>query len=542
MITIQDLEKMMASGQYNEIIKCHHDQDFQKIIIILRAYRSLGRTEDALKLLPQARNIASNELEYIEVDVIEAYTCWQQGDYRSADKILGKHIQQIESKEKSEDTHTLKVVADYYHLLNSVRNNWVEYKKSFDYINKSIEVREKLGDKSSLARCYNNLGVKHKYLGDLDNALIAFEKSLTISQEVGNVLNEAFAIANINELNFVSNEKSMFYDNYKKLENIYKTSPENNLIKMIYSYNKAVYLKQQANFEDWLEATQLFNSLIEGEVLHVQYYVNSMYHLAEMYIEEMRVMKNEKLLGKIHSIINKLLIFGFDHRISSVLIYAKLFQSQYLFLTGKVEEAKKLLFDISMESIDNGELYINSIVSKELDNVLQQEDDILSLLNANILEKLDIVHFDTTFKDTLGIYPKKNDVIEVPILFLILNDVGVELFSKKLTDYRISDNQMSKFYEAINSFLFNAFRYDTGYVERIDMDRYIVVIKKIKELFFVYIVTGNTALTINRINLLCFEMKNTLDQICSNLNYYNILRDDVEKFELAIIDVFQDIL
>ena len=60
-----------------------------------------------------------------------------------------------------------------------------EWDKALEFFEKSLELKEELGDMRGISSSYNNLGLLYKDKGEWDKALEFYEKSLEINQELG---------------------------------------------------------------------------------------------------------------------------------------------------------------------------------------------------------------------------------------------------------------------------------------------------------------------------------------------------------------------
>ena len=91
-----------------------------------------------------------------------------------------------------------------------------EWDKALEFYEKSLEIKEELGDKHGISSSYNNLGSLYSDKGEWDKALEFYEKSLEIKEELGDKQGISITFSNLGELNL----KSGNWDTAKKyLEN-----------------------------------------------------------------------------------------------------------------------------------------------------------------------------------------------------------------------------------------------------------------------------------------------------------------------------------
>jgi CHAT domain-containing protein/tetratricopeptide (TPR) repeat protein len=72
------------------------------------------------------------------------------------------------------------------------------YKESFDYLLPAIGVWPSLGKPFREGEAYNNLGFAYEMMGDIDSAVVAYEKALTLYKEARAVTKDGEGVADIN--------------------------------------------------------------------------------------------------------------------------------------------------------------------------------------------------------------------------------------------------------------------------------------------------------------------------------------------------------
>ena len=73
--------------------------------------------------------------------------------------------------------------------------------KALDYLERSIGIKEEMGNKSSLGRGLSNLGVLYQNeKGYYDKAMVYYERSLAISEELGDKDQIGLCLANIGSI------------------------------------------------------------------------------------------------------------------------------------------------------------------------------------------------------------------------------------------------------------------------------------------------------------------------------------------------------
>lgn len=124
---------------------------------------------------------------------------WNNLGYLSSQK--GNFTQALEHYEKSlqlrESIGDFKGIANSLNSMGLSNRNLGEYSKALELYQKSLTFQEKTGNKKSLANTLNNIGLLLSDQGDYRASLEYYEKSLKIQREIGNKSGEALTLNNI---------------------------------------------------------------------------------------------------------------------------------------------------------------------------------------------------------------------------------------------------------------------------------------------------------------------------------------------------------
>ena len=75
-----------------------------------------------------------------------------------------------------------------------------DYDRALSYLEKSLAIREQIGDKSGMGATLNNISTAYHAKGDTNRALSYLEKSLAISAEINDVAGLCASLFNIGHL------------------------------------------------------------------------------------------------------------------------------------------------------------------------------------------------------------------------------------------------------------------------------------------------------------------------------------------------------
>ncbi len=149
----------------------------------------------------EVRRVLEESLDFFKDEEMIAAICNNLGTIVDRlgewDKAIEYYEKSLKIKEKLGD---FQGMAQTYNNLGLVYKDKSEWDKAIGYYEKSLEISEKLGDFQDMALTYINLGTVYKDKSEWDKAIEYYEKSLEISEKLGDFQNMALAkygIANI---------------------------------------------------------------------------------------------------------------------------------------------------------------------------------------------------------------------------------------------------------------------------------------------------------------------------------------------------------
>jgi len=125
------------------------------------------------------------------------------------DKIIAGYNQQIESLAQkvlstnpsaSEEKICKKFLANAIHRKGNIYFNQGEYVKALESYNKSLQLREELGDKKGISRSLNNMGTIYFTQGDYIKALEYQNKSYQLSESLGDKIGISSSLQNFGNI------------------------------------------------------------------------------------------------------------------------------------------------------------------------------------------------------------------------------------------------------------------------------------------------------------------------------------------------------
>lgn len=193
----------------------------------------------------------------------------------------------------------LKVQATCYNNVGFILNRKGESEQAAEYYERSLVITEKIGDKNLIALAYNNLGALNLSLGDVPKCIDYYERSLAIFEELGNPIGMARGYNNIAKVHNDQGSDSVAVAYYKKAIRVCQENQVTDILGYTYLNLGSTYVKSSQKPDSAIFYLQ--NSLaIAEESGNELLKVNVQNHLAKMYrlqgdVERALGMLNEAL-------------------------------------------------------------------------------------------------------------------------------------------------------------------------------------------------------------------------------------------------------
>lgn len=233
---------------YDKLLKLTIDKEKLIDIYFKKAeiFEVIAKWEQSIKMLNIGIELAieiKNVKKEAELKTKFGRVLERKGDYNKAIFILESVMNFIESDQYLLSTDYKRIYANCLDNIAIVFYRQSDFNGSLKYHKKSLEIREKIDDKSGIAYCLNGIGVIYYNQGELDKSFDALYKSLKIREEIGGKIEIAICLNNIG-LNYYKKddyEKGLNYQ--KKSLNIYKEVGARDYCGYNYAYISYAYAK-----------------------------------------------------------------------------------------------------------------------------------------------------------------------------------------------------------------------------------------------------------------------------------------------------------
>jgi len=412
---------------------------------------------------------------------------------------LGKYDKGLESALKSleiqEELQDRAGIASSLSLVGEVYNYKGQLDRSIEFFNRSLAMKEI--NPITKVNALRNLGLIYFLKGELQKALKPNEDGAKIAKELKLYVPYAIMIFQLgyifmfetdydkaeeyfnNSLEVCKNIKYSFYigwnlyglinlkitigaieEAHAYLENMKELATRNKKSKTVnsmYVLAKGTVLKESNRSIDRAEAEKSFKLILEDRNSNPIIYQFTLWHLSELFIEELGISNDSRILDELNPLIVRSL--NLAEKLHSYLQQCgmKLMQAKLALVQLKFDDSKKLLSQAQSLAETHKLQYFAQKISSEHDLLLEQQDiwDRLKESNAPMSDRIKLAAFDGIIKRMQGIRGLKTPELEEeqPVLLLIIAEGGVLTFSYPFkAEKKFDDELFGGFITAFKSF------------------------------------------------------------------------------------------
>ncbi|MFX1525794.1 MAG: tetratricopeptide repeat protein [Promethearchaeota archaeon] len=460
---------------------------------------------------------------------------YNKGEFNQAIKIgkQGLMINEIDIITKLE---SLDLLADSYKSKG-------ELDLALQYQNDAAVIAEEEGYTEEWISCIYGVGAIYRRMGDLDNAIDYFQKSLSLSIEFNSSYGKRVSYFYLIIVNLDRNslDKAKYY--LAKLENL-TNKEESSVFKNVYLIAKALLLKKGGRIRHRTEAELILKQISEKEIESPMLYILAAVSLCEIFLEELSITNNEEVLEELNPLITKLLIFAERDYAFPWLVEGKLLQAKLALIQLEFNKAQQLLTQAQRIAEIHELNLLASKISSEHDNLLEQLNDWINLqkIDAPMSDRIKLASINGVVDRMQGksAVEKIIAIHEEPVLLLIMGAGGFPLFSTQFgKEGKLEEDLISGFITAFNNFSSELF---SKGLDRAKSGEYMMLMQTAEPFLLCYLFKGQSYLAKQKLSKFAKNIKKTAI-IWQTLNKYYESNQTIDlknapSLELLIKEIF----
>jgi len=456
---------------------------------LMPIYRDLGKNMIAMDLYRSAYEIAYQ----LEMKSLIGYLYFQKGIIYLYDQgleiALDNLKKSLEIRQQLPNVQDLAAIHDVMGFAY-MQKGQIEHAK--DHIEESLRLRIIVGNNSDISSSHASFGMLLIQLGAYEEALIHLNKAINMHQSTIKLTNYSLtyvsAIYCYSELKQVTKAK----DYYEKLKQIYGVENEeyfNLYLKLCESF----ILRSDGRLRSKVRALDLYDEILRTNIMQsVMFWKIILLNKCQILIEDLKDSNNHEILVELNDTIDIGFTFAKSKNVHSFYIELLIMKSRLLLMENKIDKAESYLQD-ALILVKNRELsFLSSRIEEEI-SLIENKRDILEDMitkNTELISRMEETEIEEMLYQFL--YKRKQHLLTMqdkPKLILILNPIGLCIYSRNFVKDSIDNQLIAAFITAINSISMELLHVE-GSIERIRHNDYTISIKVKNKITYCYVFSG----------------------------------------------------
>jgi tetratricopeptide (TPR) repeat protein len=250
----------------------------------------------------------------------------------------------------------------------------------------------------------STLGNYYWHSGDLDTALMHYDRAIRLNEENLNNLMDFFMLAD--QLDLATRisidkedlERAKKY--FKRLEEIRELKHGNFLINNTYRLAKAYLLKSSMGFRDRGMAEDLFRKIIEEDRDTYMRRLRALSGLCELLLAELRISNDINLINEIKPLIEKLIDMAQPSALYYWLIEAYILHGKLALITFDMENSRRYLTEAQRMAERHGYIGLANEIASLHEAMMEKKDtwEQMKKTNAPLSERMELARLDDHLK------------------------------------------------------------------------------------------------------------------------------------------------
>lgn len=358
-------------------------------------YLVIGEYDEALSYYNRSLEIYQNTNEENAIALTQekcGYVYFLKGDFDKALEFYDEAYPVLKENQPQGWYIILSGFADFFIQKGSLD-------KALEYLNQLMTIHEGLQNLFGISSVLSDQGKIYWQKGMKEQALSFIQKSLEIRQKIGDKALVAASLSYLVQFNVELNniEKAKKY--FESLDLINKEI-KNKHVSQYHKYSEALILKTSSNLRDRIKAELLFEQLVEEEILY-PVLIQVLLHICDILLLEMKETNEPEVMKKIHKHVNRLQELSEKNKSHVLLVETLRLKAQLALLEFEVEDARKILLDAQNIAQKNGLDRLVLTLLKQQEDLIKQSIELKKLdkTSSSISHRMSVVKLEDTVEN-----------------------------------------------------------------------------------------------------------------------------------------------
>jgi tetratricopeptide (TPR) repeat protein len=312
----------------------------------------------------------------------------------------------IEALEISQEINNITNIGSISHNIGEVYSRKGELDLAEKYLEIALENKRKIGNKRYLASSFQVRGSVYFKKGELKKSFKDYSKALEYFKEIENLVDTAPVYDSIITILLEQNSLEKAKKYHKELKQLVEND-DNKIVDLWYRLSLAkIYRSTKSTaeeltfeslhkvFERIVKAKEIFQEIIESDIIEHLATVDAIFNLSELLIIEMKTLGEESFLKEIKQLSKRLLNLGEKQNSYDLLAKTYLLEAKLALLEADIEKAKEYLQKALIITEEKGFERLGFVVAQEQNYLEKDLPKYLLEKDTSFMEKLTKIKLD----------------------------------------------------------------------------------------------------------------------------------------------------
>ena len=268
--------------------------------------------------------------------------------------------------------------------------------KALEYLDQLAPMYKKFGNKFGISEVLTKQGQIYWHKGMKEKALISIQEGFKIRQQIDNKNLIANSLSYLIQFNVELNHLEAAKKFLETLDIINKEVKEKE-VSQNHKFSEALILKSSSDLRDRLKAEVLFEHLIEEDVSY-PVLIQTLMHLCDLLLLEMKETDDSKVLEKINKHISKLQELSEKNNSHILLVETIRLRAQLALIEFDIDNARALLLKAQSIAQENGFERLVLDLLQQQEKLTKQSIELRNLekTSSTISERMTVIDINDT--------------------------------------------------------------------------------------------------------------------------------------------------
>ncbi|MFX0141802.1 MAG: tetratricopeptide repeat protein, partial [Candidatus Hodarchaeota archaeon] len=261
-------------------------------------------------------------------------------------------------------------------ILNALGDSYYfkgELDHAIEYFKNGLQVTREINNSSIIMSTLMRIGGIYIEKSEFSLAFDYLEQTLAICEEFGNHLDKFSLFTYYFQLYIAKGDLEQAQKYFQRLEHL-NMQMNNKITNLFCLFFNALLLKASPRFRNKIEAEEILKQIIEEENLPIEYEVNILIQLCDLFFTELRVTNEPEILDEIKPIITRLIEVAEKSKSSWILCETCLLQAKMALLELDLKKAQRFLTQAQQIAKRYGHNQLTTKINYEKDDLIKKLD------------------------------------------------------------------------------------------------------------------------------------------------------------------------